>query len=145
MTKRAAPLLYVEDEVEDAYLVRLALKKSGINRPVEVVTDGEAAIEYLSGTGRYANRDAHPLPCLVLLDLNLPLRSGLQVLEWIRSHPQFRTLPVVIYSSSGYAVDINAAKALGVQDYLVKDGSTSTTRDQMRTLARWLGPPPRET
>jgi CheY-like chemotaxis protein len=87
------------------------------------VDDGEKALAYLAGVPPYADRTVHPLPTLILLDLNLPLRSGFEVLAWVRAQPELRDLPVVIYSSSGRPEDRARATALGATDYLLKPSS----------------------
>jgi CheY-like chemotaxis protein len=84
------------------------------------VKDGNAAKDYLAGNGPFANRRSHPLPGLVLLDLNLPYWSGFEVLEWIRQQPQLRRLPVVIFTSSSRPDDIARAYDAGANAYLVK-------------------------
>ena len=79
------PVLYVEDDDNDVLLMRRAWTKVNVSNPLQVVTDGQEALEYLSGEGLYANRVDHPMPCLVLLDLKLPKVLGLEVLRRIRS------------------------------------------------------------
>ena len=117
-------VLYVEDEESDVIFMRNAWKKMGLLNPLHVVTDGEKAVQYLSVEKKYANRDTHPMPCLVLLDLKLPKVSGLEVLEWIRQQPAIHQLPVVILSSSNKPEDVSAAYALRVNAYLVKPSQT---------------------
>ena len=115
-------VLYVEDDPNDVLLMRHAWTKVSTPNPLQVVSDGEEALRYLSGEGRYANRIEHPIPVLVLLDLKMPKVSGLDVLRWIRSQPRLRVLPVIVFSSSNSPLDINAAHALRIQAYLVKPG-----------------------
>ncbi|PTY08635.1 two-component system response regulator [Opitutaceae bacterium EW11] len=114
------PILLVEDNSDDVFFLRRALKTKGINAPVEVASDGRAAMAYLGGSGKFADRTKHPLPRLVLLDLQLPYFTGLQVLGWIREQAALKRLPVVIFSSSSQARDIDSAYALGANSYLVK-------------------------
>src|SRR5438105_4593110 len=116
------PILYAEDEENDAFFMQRAFQQAGILNPLVVVADGKRAIDYLSGGGPYANRDEHPLPCLVLLDLNIPIKSGLEVLKWIRSQPSLSTLPVVVVTSSTQDSDIHRAYIMGTNSYLVKPG-----------------------
>lgn len=80
------PILYAEDDENDALLANYAFEKAEIVNSLVVVPDGKAAIEYLAGTGKYANRTEYPLPCMVLLDIKMPHISGLEVLKWIRGH-----------------------------------------------------------
>ncbi len=135
-------VLYAEDEEDDALLLKLAFEKVGLTQALLVVDDGEAAIEYLSGTGQFADRSQFPLPSLVLLDLNIPRVSGLQVLQWIRERPQFSSLPVVIYTSSEQPRDITEARQLGANDYIVKPSLMKNICDRVREVkARWLQQP----
>ena len=114
-------ILHVEDEEDDVLFIQQAFKKAGITNPLKAVEDGQSAIDYLAGTGKYAERQQYPLPAMVLLDLNLPGQSGFDVLKWIRNHPELkRTIVVVICSSSQNLPDINAAYDLGANGYVVK-------------------------
>lgn len=92
--------LLVEDSEEDAMLLRLAFARAKIPNPIQVVTRGEEAVAYLTGSGRYADRQKHPVPALIFLDLNLPGIGGVQVLEWLRDHVHLRHIRVVVLSSS---------------------------------------------
>ena len=115
-------ILHVEDDENDVMLTQLAMTKAGIVNPVQVASDGQQALEYLKGEGRFANRAEFPLPHLVLLDLKLPFIPGLEVLRFIRQ----ADLPilVVILSSSDNDEDIAAAYHLGANAYLVKPNET---------------------
>jgi CheY-like chemotaxis protein len=113
-------ILVVEDSPTDVLLIRRAFDKSKLVNPVHVVGDGDAAVEYLSGEGGYADRKRFPLPILILLDLKLPKRSGLEVLEWLRTQETLKRIPVVVLSSSQQDRDVNAAYDTGVNSYLVK-------------------------
>jgi CheY-like chemotaxis protein len=113
-------VLYVEDEENDVLLLRRALKRAGVTNPLEVVGDGQEAMDYLAGTGRFVDRTHYPTPALVLLDLNLPGRSGFDVLEWMRHQPALVALPVVICTSSISPADREKARHLGATDYLIK-------------------------
>jgi len=117
------PVLYVEDDDNDVLLMRRAWAWVAVENPLQVVTDGEKALRYLSGDGPYANRSDYPMPCLVLLDLKMPKVTGLDVLRWIRSQPALQNLRVIIYSSSKLPLDINAAHAQRIEAYFVKPES----------------------
>jgi CheY-like chemotaxis protein len=114
------PILYVEDEETDVMLLQHVLTKAGIHNPVQTVKDGKAAKDYLAGNPPFEDRQLHPLPRLMLLDLNLPYWSGFEVLEWLRQQPQLRRLPVVIFTSSNRPDDIARAYDAGTNAYLVK-------------------------
>ena len=120
MTISAPALLLVEDSPDDAFIMRRALKKTGLELPLHVVSDGKAALDYLDGVAEYADRERYPLPLLVFLDLKLPYLNGFEVLEWIRHHPVVRELNVVILTSSDEERDSKRAQELGVSGYLVK-------------------------
>jgi CheY-like chemotaxis protein len=122
MTDDNFTIMLAEDDDNDVFFVRRALKTAEINNPLIVVTDGALAIEYLRGDGAYADRQQHPLPKLVLLDIKMPKRTGLEVLEWLRSNEseKLKRLPVIIMSSSNQQIDIDRAYELGVNAYLVK-------------------------
>jgi len=113
-------VVYVEDEEDDVFLVNYAFKEAGIPNALVAIPDGEVALDYLGGVGKYADRAAHPLPILLLLDINMPLVSGLDVLRWVRSQPALHTLPTLVLSSSSQTADIRAAYELGANGYLVK-------------------------
>jgi CheY-like chemotaxis protein len=133
------PVLYVEDDDSDVLLMRRAWKKVDVQNPLQVVTDGQDALRYLSGEEQYANRGDHPMPCLVLLDLKMPKVTGLEVLRWIRSQPALVGLRVVVLSSSNYPADINAAHGLRVDAYLIKPGTFDEWVAMVDTLnVYWL-------
>jgi len=113
-------ILMVEDDSNDVALVQRAFRRAQIVNPLEVVSDGDQAVDYLTGQGAYGNRAAHPLPSLILLDLKLPRRSGLEVLEWLRGQEGLKRLVVVVLTGSREAADLDSAYDLGANSYLVK-------------------------
>jgi CheY-like chemotaxis protein len=116
---RALEVLLVEDSDEDAELTLRALKKRRLANLVHRVCDGEEALEFLFGTGRYADRGTSP-PRVVLLDLKLPKVGGLEVLKAIRANERTATTPVVVLTSSAEDRDLNDCYRLGVNSYIVK-------------------------
>lgn len=114
------PILLIEDDAEAADLLRIALKKAGLRRPLRVLADGEEAIAYLSSQPPFENREENPPPCLLLLDVKMPRKSGLEVLSWLRSRVNTRPLPVVMLTSSAATKDIEEALRLGIRAYCVK-------------------------
>lgn len=132
-------LLLVEDDPNDVMLFRRAKDKSNLANPLQVVEDGEAAIAYLSGQGTYADRNRYPLPALVLLDLKLPRKSGLEVLAWLRQQPGLRRLPVVVLTSSRESLDVGRAYDLGANSYLVKPVAFDSLLEMVKALGLyWL-------
>lgn len=127
-------ILLVEDCSEDASLVLMAFKKWGITNPIHVIPDGEEAVEYLAGNGRYADREEHPLPCLALLDLNLPQMSGFDVLGWLRSQTHLENLPVVILSGTKNREDFDKAHRMGAVACVVKSQDLAELQDLIQHL-----------
>jgi CheY-like chemotaxis protein len=115
-----AAILVAEDDENDIFLMTRAFERAGIPNPLFVVRNGQEAVDYLSGAGDYAQRDKFPLPGLMLLDLKMPWMDGFDVLKWLRAHPAFDTLPVVVLTSSKLQNDVDKSRQLGVYDYRVK-------------------------
>jgi len=113
-------ILLIEDSPSDIALTRRALKKAGIANQIVVAEDGEAALDYLFGTGLHTGRDVSNLPAVALLDLNMPKVSGLEVLRRIRQDDRTRRLPVVILTTSNEPRDVGAGYDLGVNSYVTK-------------------------
>jgi CheY-like chemotaxis protein len=128
-------ILLVEDDPNDALLMRRAFRKLNLENGLHILTDGEEAVAYLGGARRYADRARYPFPRTVVLDLKLPRRSGLEVLEWIRGNPVTRDLPVYILSSSEEKRDMARARQLGIQAYLVKHVGFANLEDTARRIA----------
>jgi CheY-like chemotaxis protein len=134
-----ATILIVEDNKDDALLIQRALRRARLINPLRLVANGEQAIQYLRGDGQYADRLSHPLPELVLLDLQMPGVSGLEVLKWIRDRTEFRQLAVVILTSSDQAPDARRAYELGANSYLIKPvGFEELDQMAKRLGAFWL-------
>ena len=140
-------ILLVEDDPDDQTLTLRALKKHNIGNDVHIVQDGVEALEYLFGTGAYADRDTSVQPQLVLLDLKLPKMDGLQVLKKLRSDERTRLLPVVILTSSKEEQDIVNGYSLGANSYVRKPVDFNQFTEAVRQLGLyWLllnEPPPR--
>lgn len=139
-------ILYVEDQENDVIFMRHAWTKAGLLNPLHVVTDGEQALEYLAGEGKYANRVEHPCPGLVLLDLMLPKLHGLDVLKWIRLQSSTLLLPVIVFSSSSKPQDVCRAYELHVNAYLTKPARLEELVQMIASLKdfwlRCVEPPP---
>ena len=116
----AQTVLYVEDSAADYDLLKLASRKCGTPFSLQHAGDGEQAISYLSGAGTFADREEHPFPDMVLLDLKMPRLDGFEVLEWIRGNPATKSLPVVVLAGSSFRADIRRALELGANSYAAK-------------------------
>src|SRR5258708_29079097 len=113
-------ILLAEDREDDIVLIRRSFSKAYITNPLLVVRDGDEAISYLEGMGKYSNREEFPLPDLLLLDLKMPRKDGFEVIRWLRKHPTLKALPVVVLTSSNDIRDVNTAYQLGANSFLVK-------------------------
>lgn len=119
MTPRFHVLAVEDDEVDAQFIDRVA-GQSPLVESVHVLRGLEEAQAYLSGVGPFGNRASFPLPNLLLLDLKLRHQSGLDLLRWIRQHPSFRSLSVVVLSGTARESDLNRAYELGIEAYIVK-------------------------
>jgi CheY-like chemotaxis protein len=124
----------VEDDPNDVHFFRLGLEKAGLAGGLQVAQDGEEAVDYIEGHGRYENRALHPLPALIVLDLKLPKKGGLEVLRWLRKESLLKELPVIILTSSKEPNDVAAARALGVAAYEVKTVDILESRNLIRSI-----------
>jgi CheY-like chemotaxis protein len=115
-----AVILLADDRDDDVFLIRRSFLKANIINPLFVVRDGEEAMHYLAGEGKYSNRDEYPLPDLLLLDLKMPRMDGFEVLRWVREQAGLKALRVVVLTSSDEVRDVNAAYQLGANSFLVK-------------------------
>jgi CheY-like chemotaxis protein len=135
MSEARSGILLVEDDPNDVFLMERAMAKAKINLPMQVATNGEDAIHYLSGQGKYADRSAHPLPGCMFLDLKMPFVNGFEVLEWLRIQPGIADLAVVVLTSSPEERDRERAQQLGVKGYLVKPPSPQMLVDVLQRSA----------
>jgi CheY-like chemotaxis protein len=134
------PVLYAEDSQDDVFFMRRAWEMAGIPNPLITVKDGQQAIDYLAGQGQYTDRQRYPMPCLLLLDLKLSLKTGFDVLRWIRDQSSLDRLKVVIVSGSNQHSDMDLARSLGALDYIVKPSSPNRLLEIVRKNQRlWLG------
>ncbi len=132
-------ILLVEDEENDVFFMQRALKKAAINNPLQIAHDGQEAINYLQGSGEFADRKKYPLPGLVLLDLKLPHVKGLDVLKWIRGYEEVQNIIVIILTSSKLQPDIDEAYRLGANAYLVKPATSDKLADMVTLIKQfWL-------
>lgn len=130
MKENEQMLLLVEDDPADAVLIQRSIQKVGIPAQVVHLKDGDEAVAYLS-----AESSKSSLPWLILMDLKLPRRSGLEVLQWIREQKSdVSRVPVIMLSSSHHTVDIQRAYQYGVNSYLVKPETSDALLSMMTVL-----------
>jgi CheY-like chemotaxis protein len=113
-------ILLADDSEDDVILIKRAFHKARLSAALIVVHNGEEAILYLSGFGRFADRTHFPMPDMFLLDLKMPIKDGFEVLRWIRTQPQLKELPVIVLTQSDRIKDANLAYQLGAYSFLVK-------------------------
>jgi len=136
---KSETILLADDDPDDVLLFRMALNQAGFQNPLFVVSDGQEAIQYLSGDGIYADRARFPVPQLLLLDLKMPQMSGFDVLAWLRERPEWKGLPVVILTSSCYEPDVRHAYELGANSFLTKPSDFQGFVGTVKQMARfWL-------
>jgi len=132
-------ILLVEDNPDDEELTLRALRKGGITHRVEVVRDGAEAIDFLLGQGRFEQRDPSQTPSVMLLDLQLPKLSGLDVLRRLRANALTRRVPVVVLTSSSEESDIARAYDYGANSYVRKPVEFDKFVEFVRALGTyWL-------
>jgi CheY-like chemotaxis protein len=148
LTKRLKTVLVVEDNADDVRLLELASRKAQTGLALYSVPTGEEALAYLKGEGPFSDRQAHPLPDLVLLDLKLPRMDGFEVLAWIRNHPELRGLKVFVWTDSGQPEVLARATRAGANRFVpksvsfVQGGSVGLING---ILQAFQGPPTQET
>ncbi len=118
-------VLLVEDNEDDVELTQMAFKRRQISNKIVVVYDGQEALDFLFGEGKYSGRDITQTPAVILLDLKLPFVSGQEVLKQIRLSTKLCRLPVVVLSSTTNMKDIEECEQLGINRYYRKPGNFS--------------------
>ncbi len=132
-------ILLVDDDENDVFFMKHAFHLAKIQDLLQVVGDGQAAIDYLSGVGDFADRERFPLPSMILLDLKMPYKNGLEVLEWIRQQGQFHGMVIIVLTSSAHADDIDRAYQLGANSFVSKPASMEERTDLANAIkAFWL-------
>ena len=130
-------ILLVEDNDDDVFLMRRALKEADIRSPLKLASHGDEAIAYLSGLGPFADRVTYPLPRIVFLDLKLPYKSGHEVIAWIRAQERFAQMIVIVLTSSQEAVDLKRAYQLGANSYVVKPPTAEQLVELAQAFKQW--------
>lgn len=139
MSKLPLSILVVEDNEDDLFILKRSFKLAGTSNELKHVSDGQQAIDYLQGTPPFDQRDLYPLPSLVLLDLKLPMKHGLEVLHWVREQSVLDGLIVVVLTSSSEDRDIARAYELKANAFLVKPASAREMTEIVQALdVFWL-------
>ena len=136
--KKPVTVLHVDDDPNDTTLLQVACAKADVGFELQNIEDGNEVIDYLSGTGKYADRALYRLPELVLLDWKMPRATGLEILKWIRSHTTLKHLPVIVLSGSELRDDMHRAYADGANSYLVKPPNFKSLVEMVKTISTQL-------
>jgi len=140
MDTKGFTVLLVEDDLNDIFLVKRAFRLARVRNPLQVVTDGEEAIQYLKGEGKYGDREMHPLPKLIVMNIKMPRRTGFDVLEWVKGSDRLlRRIPTIIVSSSEDPHDINRAYELGANAYMVKPVDYKAVEHLFNSITQYWG------
>jgi CheY-like chemotaxis protein len=132
-------ILMADDDEDDVFLTRKALQAGGGRDVLRRVRDGAELVEYLWRRGRYGQQGAAPRPDIILLDLNMPVKNGRQLLAEIKSDSELRQIPVIVLTTSSDRADIALSYALGASSYLVKPATYERLVEMMRLLADYWG------
>jgi CheY-like chemotaxis protein len=142
----AKAILLAEDSSDDELFFRLVLKGKSVKNPVKVVRDGAEAIAYLEGTGKFADREKHPLPGIIALDVRMPNLDGFAVLEWLAKNPDVKkSLLIIMFTELGNAAEIRRAYELGAHTYLTKPFTPEDLENLMHNFGdHWVRPASRK-
>lgn len=127
--------MVAEDNPDDAFIFKLMFRRSGLPHELHMVEDGEQIISWLQGKDGFAAREKFPVPDLLILDLKMPIKTGFEVLEWIRSHETFRCLPTIILSSSDDPKDVKRAEELCATRYFIKSPDLQDVMQFLKSLS----------
>jgi CheY-like chemotaxis protein len=130
-------ILLIDDSESDIALLRQAFARAGMTRPLQVVQDGVDAMSYLLGRGEFADRDAYPMPSILIIDVNMPRLNGLELLTWLRTQPEFSHLMVIVLTGDGRIEAVNHAYHLGANSYLLKPTRHEELLDMVASFYRY--------
>src|SRR5688572_5499305 len=134
MGKDKFTILVVEDDPNDVYLLKRAFEAAQITDPITVLNDGAEAIAYLSNASNFQDRENSPYPGLIILDLKMPRKSGMEVLIWLKNHPELFVIPVIVFTSSSQTIDIKLSYGHGANSYIVKPSGLEALKKLVKTI-----------
>ncbi|MBU0482306.1 MAG: response regulator [Proteobacteria bacterium] len=130
-------ILMADDDEDDRLMTKEALEEAKLANAIRFVEDGEALMDYLKRRGEYSDPELSPRPGLILLDLNMPKKSGREALEEIKSDPELRSIPIVVMTTSRAEEDVIRSYDLGVNSFVTKPVSFVGLVDVMKTLTKF--------
>jgi CheY-like chemotaxis protein len=136
---RQCTILIVDDDENDIFFVKRAFTEINVHCTFHVLNNGQEAVDYLEGAGEFANREKYAMPMMILMDLNMPIMDGFQVLAWLRSRPGIKVIPTIVFSSSDLPADITRAYELGANSFMTKSVTYDALLLKLQTLSQyWL-------
>lgn len=133
-------VLAAEDDRADRFFLTEAVQSAGMPVALHTVRDGEEALKYLRAEGEFGDREKHPVPDLLLLDLKMPNMSGLEVLRWVKENPDYKWIPAIVLSGSVMMDDIREAYDLGASGFFTKPNSFEELKQTVRRILEyWRG------
>ncbi len=127
-------VLLIDDDHNDMALFALAVDQTDTPMWVQTALGIQQGIAYLEGRGQYSDRDLHPLPNLILLDLKMHMGDGFEFLDWRQKFPQFQNIPVLVFSGNQYQSDLQRALALGATSHVHKPMSYKELKATVREI-----------
>ncbi len=134
---KAIEILIADDDAEDRMLIHDALHESRLKNGLQFVEDGEQLLDYLNNRGKYSDKEKHPLPGIILLDLNMPKKDGREALKEIKQDSRLRTIPIVVLTTSKAEEDILKTYNLGVSSFISKPVTFAGLVEVMKTLNKY--------
>jgi|SRR5665213_575217 len=131
-------ILIVDDDADDALLTQRAIRKLAAHFRAQIVNSGEKLISYLQGESDFSDRNKHPYPILVLLDLKMPEMDGFEVLHWLRDHPPHSYIPVVVLTGAGEFQLVRRAYSMGARSFLTKPLQADDFESTLQRLQEWI-------
>lgn len=131
-------ILLVEDDPDDVHFLKRAVAKAGLSCVIHLAHDGAEGQEYLAGVREFGDRVRHPLPDLILLDIKMPRRTGLEMLAWMQERAPLRAIPVIVLTSSREPNDVKRALELGSRAYCIKPVAARHLQELLQAIYHWI-------
>ena len=132
-------VLLAEDSDDDILLFKRAYNRAGVHSPLHIVRDGEEAIRYLKGRGKFTDRTLYPVPRLLVVDLKMPRKNGFEVIDWVRRESDLKTLHIIVLTTSGDLSDVKRAYETGANSFVTKSLDMGEFVEQLKGVkSNWL-------